>query len=103
MKQLSEVRSSTPLNLSSTLAGETESVGGDEEKLEAGKGGACQLQQHILQSLPRLSFHFSIFNILELRLPIFEGVDQNYDKEGVIYLTENRPCFNLIQFPRTHH
>ena len=36
VKQLSEVRSSTPLNLSSTLARETESVGGDEEKLEAG-------------------------------------------------------------------
>ena len=36
VKQLSEVRSPTPLNLSSTLAGESESVGGDEKKLEAG-------------------------------------------------------------------
>ena len=61
VKQLPEVRSSTPLNLSSALGGESESVGGDEEKLEAGKGGACQLQQHVLQRLARLRM-LSVFN-----------------------------------------
>ena len=54
MKQLSKMRASAPLNLSSPLGGEAKSVWGDQEQLEAGKGGACQLEQHVLQSLPSL-------------------------------------------------
>ena len=51
MQQLSKMGPPTPLNLGPPLSGESERVRGDEEELEAGEGGACELEEHVLQRL----------------------------------------------------
>ena len=51
MQQLSKMGPPTPLNLRPPLGGESERVRGDEEELEAGEGGACKLEEHVLQRL----------------------------------------------------
>ena len=54
MQQFSKMGPATPLNLRPPLSGESERVRGDEEELEAGKGGARELEEHVLQRLSRL-------------------------------------------------
>ena len=51
MQQLSKMGPPTPLNLGPPLRGESESVRGDEEELEAGERGARELEEHVLQRL----------------------------------------------------
>ena len=60
MQQLSKMGPPTPLNLGAPLGCEPQRVRGDEEELEAGEGGACELEEHVLQRLACLGSLMSL-------------------------------------------
>ena len=78
MQQLSKMGPPTPLNLRPPLGGESECVRGDEEELEAGERGACELEEHVLQRLSCLEEFKITMRPLE-RFVYFERLGQNYD------------------------